>query len=186
MTDPLLVFDLGNVLVDVDFERWVAGAVAAGLAEDVARAAPSTPPKHDLDRGRLSPRAFLGGLAGDADVEALLKSWTAIFTPRPAAARALAELRAAGRELWMLSDTDPAHFARVLDDHPWLRGFDRYLLSFERGRVKADPGAFDELAAVVAAGRPVVFWDDRADLVAAARAAGVDARLFTTWDTWEL
>jgi len=185
MPPTLLVFDLGEVLVDVDFGRFARAAAKLDPALDVPsiQAACRGPAKAALDRGQLSPRGFLRQLPTTADPDALLPLWTDIFTARPAAAAALAAL--GDYERWMLSDTDPAHFLRVLNDHPYLRGFDRYLLSYDRGLLKGDAGSFDPLVAKLEEGARVLFWDDREDLVAAARSEGIDARLFTTWQAWE-
>jgi len=189
-SQDVLVFDLGGVLVDVAFERFTTavGTLAPTVDADVLSSWCDGPRKRDLDCGRIPPLRFVGELAAaldlDADPELLLDAWTDIFDGRPAAEATLAELRRGGAELWMLSDTDPSHFQRVLADLPWLREFDRYLLSFERGRLKREPGGMAPLAREVERGRRVLFWDDREDNVAAAIDAGVDGRLFTTWASW--
>lgn len=185
MDHTLLVLDLGGVLVDVDFSRFVDAVreVDPGASPDQLLEACQGPAKGALDRGRISPRAFLAQLPTAAAPESLMPAWTGIFAARPAAEAALASLGA--YERWMLSDTDPAHFLRVLNDHAYLRTFDRYLLSYDRGLIKGDKGSFDPLVARRNAGWTVRFWDDRLDLVEAARSHGIDARLFTTWDAWE-
>jgi len=188
---PLHVFDLGGVLVDVDFERFVQAVLARDPSAEPAalRAFCAGPRKLGLDKGRVTPLAFLAALvqelapsAGPAD--SLLHAWTDIFLPVPRTAEVLASLSPRS-ELWLLSDTDPAHFAWILDHFPCVRGFDRFLLSYARGMVKGEPGAFAPLVEQVHAGRRVRFYDDRPDNVAAARAVGLDARLFEGWDSWE-
>ncbi len=188
---PLHVFDLGGVLVDVDFERFVQAVLARDSGAEPARlrAFCAGPRKLALDRGRVTPLAFLDALvrelapaAGPAD--SLLDAWTDIFLPVPRTAEVLGSL-AARSELWLLSDTDPAHFARILDDFPCVRGFHRFLLSYVRGMVKGEPGAFEPLVEQAHAGRRLRFYDDRPGNVDAARAAGLDAQLFVGWDAWE-
>lgn len=189
MPRDLLVLDLGNVLVRVDWDPFVRDVVARipGIDPAAVRSFLQGDEKMELDRGALSPLGFLSALAGRLGAgdppgvaQDLLGPWTGVFSGMPGASEAVLHFRA-DQELWMLSDTDPSHFARVLDDWPFLRVFDRYLLSFELGRVKTDPGAFDAIAAEQARGRRVHFLDDRDDIVAAAREAGVDAILFSGW-----
>ena len=191
MSGPLNVLDLGNVLLRVDWQGFVRGACRALPEADPALLLRwcTSPEKLELDRGWLAPLAFLerlGRRVGVADPRLaaleLLEPWTDIFTVLPGGPEAVARLAAQG-ELWLLSDTDPAHMARALNDHPFLRGFDRYLLSYARGCVKTDVGAFEPLLAELRAGRSVRFFDDRPDIIAAARAAGVDAVLFEGWPT---
>jgi glucose-1-phosphatase len=188
----LEVFDLGNVLVRVDVAPFVDAVLAAipGADPDFVRTWVTTgPAKLALDRGLAAPRRFLreltGRLGASEVAPALYEPWTAQFTALPEAAGALAALAEAGTELWLLSDTDPAHFARCLNDHAFLHRFDRFLLSYDRGLVKTDPGAFVELLAEQAAGRPVRFHDDRPDIIEAARGAGLSgALLFEGWESW--
>ncbi len=186
MSKALLVFDLGGVLVDVEFPRFAHAGLDRDPDADLDEllAACASPAKADLDRGRISPREFLAQLPTRAKADSLFPLWSGIFAARPAAAAA-ALARLTSYETWMLSDTDPAHFLRVLNDHPYLRGFDRYLLSYDRGLIKGDEGSFDPLIAKLNDGWTVRFWDDRPELVDAARSHGIDARLFTTWDEWE-
>lgn len=186
---PLNVLDLGNVLLRVDWQVFVRGARALVPEADPQEllAFCTGPEKHDLDRGWLAPLRFFEllarrlGAARPRELAAgLLQPWTDIFTVLPGAPEAVARLASEG-ELWLLSDTDPAHLARALNDHPFLRRFDRYLLSYAQGRVKTDPGAFAPLLAEVRRGRAVRFFDDRPDIVALAREAGIETVLFEGW-----
>lgn len=184
---PLLVLDLGNVLVDVDFGRFAARFAGARSVEAILAECRDGPRKLAHDRGEIAPRVFVREVAAwlGAPPEAVAAAWSDIFRPTAGAAERVAAL--AGRcELWLCSDTDPLHFARVLDDHPVVRRFDRYLLSYARGLLKRDPGAFAPVAAEAATGRPVLFVDDVAANVEAARAAGVPAVVFTAWADLDL
>ncbi len=184
---PLWVFDLGNVILNVDFERF-ARRLTQGSAlesEQALEAFGSGPDKAALDRGLTGPVAFGQHLVqwrGDdaLSVAQAMDAWADIFEVIPGAVQGLARCRASG-PVWLLSDTDPIHFSGALSRFEVVRGFDRYLLSYARGMLKRDPGAFDELGALVHSGQPVVFVDDLPINIEAARAAGVDAILFEGW-----
>ena len=181
----LVVFDLGRVLIDVDFERFVHAIGHDEAARAALRAFTSGDDKLSSDRGEISPRELaqraIDLTSINVQADKFLRAWVDIFRPFSRARRAIAALR--GRtELWMLSDTDPLHFHRAFEDYDYVRGFDRYLLSYVEGRLKRDTGAFEPLAERARAGARVVFIDDVADHVERARAAGVDAVLFRAWD----
>ncbi len=186
MGDPLLVFDLGNVILDVDFDRF-ARRVVVGTersAQEAMAAFSGGPLKEALDRGQISPAAFAAqvrawlGPAAPSEQE-VLGAWCDIFALKADAREALDRCQR-DHEVWLLSDTDPAHFESVLARFP-LEGFDRVLVSYLTGRLKRDPGGFEPLAEVVRSGRRVIFFDDLEVNVAAACAAGVDGVLFVDW-----
>ena len=181
----LVVFDLGRVLIDVDFERFVHAIGHDEPTRAALRAFTSGDDKLSSDRGRISPRELaqraIASIHINTQTDTFLRAWVDIFRPFSRARRAIAALRDR-TELWMLSDTDPLHFHRAFEDYDYVRGFDRYLLSYVEGRLKRDAGAFAPLAERARAGARVVFIDDVADHVERARAAGVDAVLFRAWD----
>ena len=186
---PLLVFDLGNVILDVDFERF-ARRVAMGSdrsEREVLETFCQGPLKSELDRGYIGSvgfaqeiRAWLG--EGAPPCEEILGAWTDIFTLKEGAAGFLARCRLK-YSTWLFSDTDPAHFTSVLNRFPVVSGFERYLVSFNRGMLKRDPGAFEVLSRLVARGRRVYFVDDLSVNIEAANAAGLDGILFESWES---
>lgn len=185
----VVVLDLGNVLVDVDFERFahrIAGASGATV-EEILAATLRGPLKSELDRGKLSPQAFAETIANELSLslspDELLRAWQDIFDWRPDAdlfVRACAD----GPALWLFSDTDPSHFDWCMSRFPGMRTLERFFLSFERGMLKRDPGAFEELAALrEEAGLRLAFVDDMPANVEAARAVGIEAHLFRGWES---
>jgi len=185
-----VVLDLGNVLIAVEFQRFVhrvaalTGRAPTGIAERWV----TGPAKRRYERGELTGREFFGAMAADLGWPAerrndLLCAWTDIFSPVPGAAATVADLAARG-PVWLLSDTNPVHLRACRRRWPWLDRCCRSFVSWRTGRLKAEPGGF---AAVLAAAPcppgQLVFLDDLPANVAAARAAGLDARLFRGWDT---
>lgn len=181
----LVIFDLGRVLVDVDFERFVQRIATTPAAQERARRIPTMAAKADCDRGRLSPAAFAAAACAthelDVTTDAFLEAWADIFTPFDAAALAIATL-SRDTPLWMLSDTDPCHIAQIRQQVPWWGAFERTMLSYERGCLKSDPYAFAFVRPLITEGRHVAFVDDLPGHVDAARAAGCDAVWFQGWD----
>ena len=84
--------------------------------------------------------------------------------------------------VWIMSDTDPLHFTHLLNTLPVLRTAERYWLSFERGYLKRESEAFQELLSV--SGRDdgeFVLIDDREDNCRSAASSGIRAIRFRNW-----
>jgi putative hydrolase of the HAD superfamily len=185
---PLTVLDLGNVLIRVHFERFVAHAAALSGrdAGEVAERWVTGPAKLRYERGDLTSRAFFDAMTRDLGLPAsrrrdLVAAWCDIFTAEPGAAAAVSALARCG-PVWLLSDTNPLHERWCRHRWPWLDRCARRLVSWRRGILKAEPGGFDGL--IAAAGRPageIRFVDDQPANVAAARRAGLRAHRFEGW-----
>ena len=179
----VLLFDLGRVVLDINFDsvmaNWAqhAGCAPADLA---GRFVVNDSFKHH-ETGRIDDAAFFAGLRqslgiGLTDAQ-FLEGWNAIFTGEmPDIATALA--RAGQRlPLYAFSNTNNAHvvhFSRAYADV--LGHFREIYLSNAIGLRKPEAAAFDHV--VKAIGIPasrIVFFDDSADNIAGARARGLTA-----------
>lgn len=183
MTDlpvTAVLFDYGEVLTEAQPDADVA-AMADVVGLDLpefqrgywaARAA--------YDRGGSAEdfwRAVAGRDVDGADLAALVRldvdAWLHL---EPAAMAVVAELQARGVRLALLSNA-PHELADAVDAHPGFAAFAPRLFSARLGLTKPDPEIF--AVAVARLGVPageVLFLDDRTDNVAAARAAGLQAR----------
>ncbi|NTW73682.1 MAG: HAD-IA family hydrolase [Chlorobiaceae bacterium] len=184
----IVLLDIGNVIVSVDFEpfcRAVARDGGAGMEAIRSRYCDS-PLKDRLDRGMVAPGEFLGMLADDPMTVDRPRSffrsaWQQIFTPVPGCVDGLARLRER-HQIWIMSDTDPLHFTWLLDTYPFMRGHDRYFLSFEHGLLKREPEAFlHVLDSSGLAPEQFVLVDDRPVNIDACRRCGMKGILFGNW-----
>ncbi|HET7198523.1 MAG TPA: HAD family phosphatase [Burkholderiales bacterium] len=178
-----LVFDLGGVLLEVDFRRglghWAAAArmpvesLAARWRRDEAYCA--------HERGELADREYfahlrslLGLRIGEAE---MLAGWNAVLgEPLPGVERLVGRL-ARDFPLYVFSNTNPAHVAHFTPRYrPLLGHFTRTVTSCELGERKPEPEAFRRLARLIGAapGR-LAFFDDLEENVAGARRAGLHA-----------
>ena len=175
------MFDLGEVLVP---SSGVLPLLAAELAVSTeALAAAYWPGRlaYDLGGDELTYWESVLGGRGRAPEPALVERVAALDAAKwsllPAAGQALLD-RLAGRRLGVLSNA-PGPLAAAVRAARWSRDVDVLVFSAEVGLVKPDPRIYaraDELYGT----RPgdVVFFDDRADNVAAARAHGWDAHVW--------
>lgn len=178
-----LLFDLGNVVVEIDFERiWARWARDAGC--DVARL------KRAFSQDAVYKRYECGGMARahffdhvrtTLDLalsdDALLAGWNAIFVGEMPGIAPVLEAAKARFPLYLFSNTNPAHeefwSAEYADV---LAHFRKRFVSSTVGLRKPDRAAFDHVVREMGVpAQRVLFFDDLAENVAGARAAGLQA-----------
>jgi HAD superfamily hydrolase (TIGR01509 family) len=198
MTRPLLspgsadalLFDLGRVVLDIDFNKTLAcWAGHAGCEPDdiVARFVRDEAYKHH-EIGKIGDDEYFASLRAslgiNASNEQILEGWNAIFVGEmPGMSQLLA--RASQRlPLYAFSNTNSAHvehFSQAYADV--LSHFREMFLSSAIGLRKPDAAAYDHV--VKAIGVPasrIVFFDDLADNIEGARARGLTAVHVTSPD----
>ena len=178
-----LLFDLGRVVIDIDFSKalacWAAhagcepAAIAARFVRDQAY--------QDHEMGKLSDEAYFGGLRtslGIALTDAqFLEGWNAIFAGEMPEIDDL--LARAGKRLplYAFSNTNRPHVAHFSIAYASvLRHFRQLYLSSSIGLRKPDRAAYDHV--IGAMGLPasrIVFFDDLAENIEGARACGLRA-----------
>jgi putative hydrolase of the HAD superfamily len=183
MTAEALVFDLGGVLIDIDFRRaFAAWSAAAGLPSAAVAARFSIDEAYCAhERGEIDERAYFAHLRRSLGVElpdeAMRAGWNAILgEPLPGIDTVVREL-AQRFPLYVFSNTNAAHVAHFTPRlRPLLAHFRRAFTSCDLGRRKPEPEAFERLASLI--GAPLArlaFFDDVEDNVAGARRAGLQA-----------
>ena len=176
-----LLFDLGRVVLDIDFNRTLtcwAGHAGCEPSDIVGRFVRDEAYRHH-EIGRISDQAYFDSLRaslgiGISDAQ-FLEGWNAIFAGEmPGIAPLLA--RAAGRlPLYAFSNTNAPHVEHFSKAYADLLGhFREVYLSSAIGLRKPDAAAYDHV--VNAIGVPasrIVFFDDLAENVEGARARGL-------------
>jgi putative hydrolase of the HAD superfamily len=177
-----VVFDLGEVLVP---SRQVLPALAAELGVTPDRlAGPYWADRRPYDLGAPASAYWTGvldGLGRAAEPELIgrlealdARKWSEL--PQPAADLLDA---LSGTRLGVLSNA-PTALADAVRAASWSAAFDVLVFSADLGLAKPDPEIFARADALYGtAAREVVFFDDRPDNVAAARAHGWAAHLWT-------
>ncbi len=184
----IILLDIGNVLVTVDFMRFcraVARDPVAG-ADEVFLKYCSGEFKDKLETGWVAPLEYLAVIASDPLVRAMplpdiRHRWQDIFELLDGAVEAV-ELLRQSHSLWIMSDTDPLHFTFLLNHYPLLRNADRYYLSFEHGKMKTTVDAFTYM--LESSGRTAdefLLIDDKAVNCASASQAGIKSLQFQSW-----
>jgi FMN phosphatase YigB (HAD superfamily) len=184
----IILLDIGNVLVSVDF--WPFCRTVSRDGENGATAIMHRYCEGDLkerfDTGRIAISDYLDLIAADSQTldmprHRLCMAWQDIFTPVPGCIEAVGKLRS-HHELWIMSDTDPLHFPFLIDRFPVLRNMDRYFLSYEHGYLKRSPEAFRHvLDSSGLDASAFLLIDDREVNTTTAARSGIDTILFRSW-----
>jgi HAD superfamily hydrolase (TIGR01509 family) len=178
-----VLFDLGNVLVPIDFDRVFAhwGRVDGVPVEDIRTRWAWDDRYRAYERGHIDEAAYfthlrerLGLRQADAD---MLAGWNAVFLDPFPGAEALVEELSRRYPLYLFSNTNRAHqawFTPRLES--MLARFTDIYTSCEIGFRKPDEEAFAHVAQRMGvAPERIVFFDDMAENVAGARRAGLQA-----------
>ncbi len=178
-----LLFDLGRVVLDIDFSKAIATwAAHAGCAPtDVLSRFARDEAYRRHETGQISDADYFAALRQSLGItisdDQFLHGWNAIFAGEmPGIAELLA--RAASRlPLYAFSNTNRPHVEHFSRIYAGLLGHFRELyLSSTIGLRKPDKAAYDHV--VRAIGVPasrILFFDDLAENVEGARACGLKA-----------
>jgi putative hydrolase of the HAD superfamily len=183
MIRPTVVFDLGGVLLSVDFMRACTRlqALGAAPAADIAEVIRGGADKLGFDRGRLSPQEFAARFCAAIGVRLpyaeFAEIWCDIFAEQREVTGLLAEI---GRhaDLMLLSNTDPLHLEYVRSHYGLLGRFRQLVLSYEVGHAKPARQIYERALGLAAPGSRMIYFDDVPEYVAAARACGLPAEQF--------
>jgi putative hydrolase of the HAD superfamily len=178
-----LLFDLGRVVIDIDFSKalgcWAAHAgctpseIAVRFVRDEAYR------RHEV--GAISDEEYFESLRtslriGISDA-AFLEGWNAIFAGEMPGIAPLLSRAGAQLPLHAFSNTNAAHVAHFSTAYAdILTHFKTVFLSSTIGLRKPDAAAFDHVVKVIGApAERIVFFDDLAENIGGARASGLRA-----------
>jgi putative hydrolase of the HAD superfamily len=176
-----LLFDLGGVVIEIDFNRAFAKWAEFAACEETlvrARFSPDEPyRRHEV--GAIGVEDYFGSLRGSLGIDLtdaqFLQGWNAIFVGEvPGIADLLA--RAARKlPLYAFTNTNPTHERHWSQHFPdVMRHFRKIYVSSTIGLRKPDAAAFRFVANDMGV-RPerIVFFDDAPANIAGARACGL-------------
>lgn len=190
MTPRAILFDLGRVLVDFDMSGCEAmlqsrsrvdmdGLMRVLWDSGVARA---------YERGETTAAGFYSHVKDQAGLDMtfaeFIKCWTEVFDPVPILPPHFLPAIAGRYPLTLVSNTNEAHAAYVRENYDVFRHFTNFVLSYEVGSLKPDPGIFHRAIDVSGFGpQELLFIDDREENVEAASDLGIRAHRFEGVDS---
>lgn len=188
-----LLFDLGRVVLDIDFSRTLDHWARHSDCEPVLLGQRFVRDElyHRHEKGEISDQAFFAGLRSSLGIALtdaqFVEGWNAIFVGEMPGIDQLL-LRAAKRlPLYAFSNTNAAHAAHFSDRYAKVLGhFREVFVSSTIGLRKPDAAAYDHV--VKAIGVPaerIVFFDDLDENIRGARERGLKAVRVTSPDDIE-
>jgi HAD superfamily hydrolase (TIGR01549 family) len=181
-----IFFDLGNVLVEVNYREFAARLTSlTGKPMEELRPAFTDGLVVRYELGLCEEGEFLSTLCGRIGLRQtdFLEAWTSIFAAKPLIPEDVIMDLSRKYRLWIISNTNRMHFDYIRGHYSFLACFHGLILSYEVGAAKPDPAIF-KLALERAGIKPdeAVFVDDQLANVKAAREIGIDAIRFLNLD----
>jgi len=168
MNQPIIVFDLGKVLVDFDYGiAAIRIAARSDLSSDKIK--PLIEQSRfiiDYESGRLTRQEFFGrvheatGFGGT--IEEFSEFFADIFTPIQPMIDLHAELRQRGLLTHIFSNTNDFAIEHIRHNFPFFKNFDGYIFSYEVGAMKPQPKIYTALEKLSGkCGAEILYIDDR-------------------------
>jgi glucose-1-phosphatase len=185
-----LLFDLGGVVIDVDFGRVVArwAALAGGSVEAIAPRFSADLAYERHERGEINAAGYFTSLRASLGIELtdaeFVDGWNQIYVGEVPGVRALLESLAPRVPLYAFTNSNRTHQPVTLQRYAdVLKPFRQVFFSCDMGLRKPEPAAFEAIAAAIAVPLDrILFFDDSAVNVGAARAIGMPAVLVRSLD----
>jgi HAD superfamily hydrolase (TIGR01509 family) len=176
-----LLFDLGGVLIDVDFNRVLEywQPISRLSLEELKATFSADLPYQQHERGEITAAKYFTHLAASLQLQDdpahITKGWNAIFGGEIAETLSLVQEARAHVPCYVFSNTNATHQTAWTARYPILaQSFERIFVSSEMGYRKPERRAFEYVAEAI--GVPlnaILFFDDHPDNVEGARAAGL-------------
>jgi glucose-1-phosphatase len=127
-----IFFDLGNVLVELDYQKFSAGLTAlTGLSMEALRPAFTDGVVARYELGLCGETEFLSDLCGRIGVRQadFTEVWSSIFAGNQLISEELLLELSRNYRLWMISNTNRMHFDYIRAHYGFLSYFDGLILS---------------------------------------------------------
>ncbi|MGD8206027.1 glucose-1-phosphatase [Pantoea sp. FN0305] len=192
----LYIFDLGNVIVDIDFSRVLGvwsdlGRVPLALLKSRFQMGENF---EQHERGEISDEQFAANLCAELDIalsyEQFTAGWQAVFVGlRPEVITLMQQLRSRGERVVILSNTNRLHCDYWPSQYPKVQqAADKLYLSQDLGMRKPEARIFQRVLQEEGF-KPdeAVFFDDNLENIEAARQVGItavhvtDAQVVPNW-----
>ena len=176
---PIVVFDLGKVLVDFDYSIAARkiGARSTKQLPDLRHFLGSSPVLARFESGLLTRQQFfaeiqkIAGFTGD--MAEFSGDFADIFLPIPPMIALHEELRRQKVPTYIFSNTNDIAIEHIRRNFPFFKHFDGYIFSYETGAMKPDAKIYEALEKMCGRrGAEFIYIDDRPENVDAGAARG--------------
>ena len=181
MTIKSILLDLGGVLVDLEWHQRVSMLLDRDVPpNEIHQLWVDSPIVQDFECGRCDHETFVRGLQQEFEINATTGDIAEHFYhmvkgPKPDVEAVLGRL-ADRFQMGLLSNTNPVHHQRILDETQILKPFDQLFMSYQMGVMKPHEDIFHQaLRQTGVAPEQTAFFDDGAINIEAAKKLGMQA-----------
>lgn len=182
-----LLFDLGKVLINFNFETGVRALHAScSISRDQFEAVLWDKIwVRRYERGEISTKEFHNYLCEAASLKMTLPefcaTWSSVFLPDPLISEELLANLKRRYPLILVSNTNEAHVEFIREKYRVLDYFDHLVFSYKVGSLKPDTKIFEHaIAAAKCPAEALFFTDDREENIVVARQLGIHAHQFVS------
>ncbi|MFA4992718.1 MAG: HAD family phosphatase [Candidatus Omnitrophota bacterium] len=185
----VVLFDLGNVLVDFNLEpaiKRISNFCNKG-PDGISRLFLDSGVTGSFEKGELSPEEFYKQAKDILDIklgyESFVHIWNEIFffSSKNRAVYHIANRLKKNYRICLLSNTNILHYNYIKDNFPVFSIFERLFLSFEMGAAKPDKLIYQKVTSALCVWPENIFYtDDRPELIKSASGLGIKSFIFTS------
>ena len=179
MSNSIVVFDLGKVLVDFDYSIAAQKIAARSTrqVENLGHFLGSSPILARFESGLLTRKQFFAEMRQitgfTADETEFVSDFEDIFVPIAPMIELHEELRRRGFETYIFSNTNDIAIEHIRREFPFFNNFDGYVFSYEVGAMKPETKIYEALEKLSGKrGAEIIYLDDRLENVEAGAARG--------------
>ncbi len=179
MNKPVIIFDLGKVLVDFDYSIAAQKVAARSTLspENLHAFLGSSPLLVQYESGQLTRQQFYEAIRSAIGFQGSLGEFGSyfadIFTEMPAMIALHAELRQRGFKTYIFSNTNDLAIEHIRQKFPFFAEFDGYLFSYEVGGIKPHSEIYAAMESMTGkCGADLIYIDDRLENIEAGQARG--------------
>ena len=185
--NPVIVFDLGKVLVDFDYSIAACKVAARSTKslQDLASFLSGSPVLVQYESGEINRQQFFEQIRDAVDFQGDLAEFGGyfadIFTEIPQMVALNAELRRRGFKTYIFSNTNDLAIEHVDRNFPFFKNFDGYIYSCDVGAMKPHAKIYAAMEKLCGrSGADIIYLDDRLENIQAGAARGWRAILHET------
>lgn len=184
-----IIFDVGRVLVDFDWESYLNGFGFPKATRDAVAAAMFLNPQWDeMDKGLLADEAYLERFIQNApscrqEIRQVYENAKNCIHARDYAVPFVRQCREKGYRTYILSNYSRYLFHETKCEMPFREYMDGEIFSFQTGQIKPQPGIYQALLDKYAiCPDRALFLDDRPENLEGAAAFGIHTLLFDSYE----
>ncbi|MGB2403191.1 MAG: HAD family hydrolase [Akkermansiaceae bacterium] len=136
------LFDIGNVIVHVDFISSLQKLIPEGVDQPEARLNRLLERKDEFEAGRLSHEDYFPWAARtigyEGELEQFMDAWVDIFSPNEVMWNTIESLYNAGHRLILFSNINEPHIHFLQSQHPIFKCFKGGIFSYRTGHIKPE------------------------------------------------